>query len=106
MRFLITKTPWYCIEGQMQDGRLFIHLTDIKDWCTSLYRELLLVSQMIKDECFKNKIEEVFVAVPADDTKLVKFQGMFGFEHWKTIYQNEKKVYLMRQYTGDYLNGN
>ena len=67
------------LEGELFLGQLFLHLTLYK-WSVNLYK--------VYREFFDNYLPvlrrmgftKVYVAIPKDNKKLIKFERMFGFE--------------------------
>lgn len=78
--FDILTTKHYHVIGQIFEGRLFLHLKDLKKFSKDVYKEGLLSVSIIKEQARKNGYDSIWAAILYDDKKLLKFETMLGFE--------------------------
>lgn len=84
-RYTVAETDAFTIEIEMFEGMPFFHL-NLRKWSKDIYKDGRLLFEEI---CFKlGELGHpaVFVAVPVDDKKLIKFEKMFGFEEIEVMY--------------------
>lgn len=67
------------LKFQWHEGNVFAH-SEIFNWSKSVYVKAQAVWQVAKEELNKQGIEVIYVAIPANNTKLIKFEKMFGFQ--------------------------
>lgn len=63
---------------QYVGNAVFVH-SEIKRWNKSVYVKTQLVWECAKKELANRGYKDVFVSIPTGDTKLIKFEKMFGF---------------------------
>lgn len=80
MHHILLEQPYAtCYYEIGSDENIYIHL-DLKEWSTSIYKEMLADFADIKDAFFERGEETIYVIVPLHDEKLIKFEIMMGFE--------------------------
>lgn len=79
-RFKLVETEEALLEGELHEGNIFLHVT-IKDgikFTKSIYKRMLEDWVEVMQEMSDKGIVEVFSFVSTEDTKINKWQIMFG----------------------------
>lgn len=74
------------------EGYPLFHL-ELYKWSKSLYKSYLQVFDYVLAKFKDNGVTQVFVAIPDNDQKLLKFEKMFGFE----VDQHAHNVYILKK---------
>lgn len=92
MRITLIDNEFGHLEYELLKDKPFIHLKIYK-WSKNMYVEYLKAWHIIK--CwFKNQgYKDLWVSIPTDDPKLLKFEEMFGFR----VVHEEFGHYLLKQ---------
>ncbi len=72
------------LKFQHHMGRVYAHAVT-NNWNKRVYMKCLDVWHVAKEELKEAGYNEVFVLIPADDKKLIKFETIFGFKPVKQI---------------------
>ncbi len=68
---------------------IFAH-SEIFKWSKSVYIKALTIWEVAKEELAQKGFDSIYVAIPVNDKKLIKFEKMFGFTplviHDDTLY--------------------
>lgn len=64
------------------DNKVYAHSTS-KQWSKSKYYKYKDIWHVAKEELLIAGYKEIFVLIPANNTKLIKFETMFGFKPLK-----------------------
>lgn len=68
---------------------IFAH-SQIFKWSKSIYIKAITIWEAAKEELAEQGFDSIYVAIPANDKKLIKFEKMFGFQplaiHENTLY--------------------
>jgi hypothetical protein len=67
------------LKFQRKDGNIFAH-SEIFNWSKSVYLKALDVWEVAKEELAQEGFDSIYVAIPANDRKLIKFEKLFGFQ--------------------------
>ena len=89
---VILSTPEGLLEVEWVEGEPFIHL-ELYVWSREALREYKRVWEVVKEGFSEAGHDGLFVVIPKDDPKLLKFERMFGFE----IAKEEPTFYIMYQ---------
>lgn len=79
MRKLIVSTDKGILEYEIIDELVFIHVV-VHRWSKDIYQEFLATWRKVLDKFNDTGVEYVYCMIPSDDTKLIKFEKMFGFQ--------------------------
>ena len=82
------------LEIEMIEGNPFLHLQLYK-WSASYYRKYKELLAGVKLHLRSKGLSHIYVAIPSDDPKLLRFEIMFGFK----LYKRAGDLYLLRQET-------
>lgn len=74
-------------------GYPFLHFTTTK-WSHNIYKDFLLRWTLFLSEMKGMKYENVYAAIPKDDSRLLKFHSMFGM---LPVYIDEEKIITRRK---------
>lgn len=80
------------LRAEIVEGCVFLHL-DLHDWSKELYKAFKETFNDVKNVLKDSGYDDVWVIIPNNDKKLLKFERMFGFE----IVGYCKDSYLMWQ---------
>jgi hypothetical protein len=64
---------------QWHEERAYAH-AEIFKWSKANYYKALEIWEATKQELAEQGVDKVFVLIPEDDYKLIKFEKMFGFQ--------------------------
>ena len=67
------------LRAELVDEFVFLHL-ELFDWSKELYKAFKETFSDIKTVLSDSGYEDVWIFIPNDDEKLLKFERMFGFE--------------------------
>lgn len=85
-KFPLVEEADYLLEGEMNLDKLFLHFTFKADKFTKeMYVEFLGKWSEIQEYMRSNDISEVFSLIPLNETKIRKWQTMFGLEPYMLI---------------------
>ena len=74
---------WDDADGSLKfeyyDNKIFAH-AEAYNWNKSVYLKFLDIWHVAKEELLEAGFKEVYVAIPANNKKLFKFETMFGFK--------------------------
>jgi len=91
MRDLVFETENYKLETEWFENKPFLHC-EVYKWNISIYKKLVKdwngFLSILKD----NQINEWYSIIPKGDSKLLKFQKLFGLQ----ILKETETHYLMR----------
>lgn len=83
MKTTLVKNEFCHLEYELVQEKPFLHL-QIYKWSKELYNEYLKEWCEVKKWFKEHGYNNLWVAIPADDPKLRKFEEMFGF---KIVYE-------------------
>lgn len=64
---------------QWHEGKPYAH-AEIFNWSKASYYKALEIWEATKQELAEQGVSEIFVIIPEEDKKLIKFEKMFGFQ--------------------------
>jgi hypothetical protein len=70
------------LKFEYYEDKVFAH-AQAYNWNKSIYLKFKDIWHVAKEELLEAGFKEIYVAVPADNEKLVKFETMFGFKEVK-----------------------
>jgi len=77
------ETFWDDEDGKLEfeyvADKVFAHAT-AKRWNKSIYLKFQDIWHVAKEELKENGYNQIYVIIPTNDTKLFKFECMFGFK--------------------------
>lgn len=76
---------------ELFDGKVFAH-AKAHNWSKEVYLKFQDIWHVAKEELNNSGHKEVYVIIPADDKKLIKFETMFGF---KPLEQRENMLLMV-----------
>ena len=94
MKTTFLKNELLHIETEIVEGDVYFHLT-LNKWSKELFKYYLNLWVDIQDHFKDLGHNSLYVLIPDDDPKLLKFEMMFGFEI--LTHCEEGGVYLMYQ---------
>lgn len=94
MRETFLKNDLLQLDIEVFEGDVFIHFV-INKWSKSLFKYCLGLWVDIQDYFKEHGFNMLYVLIPDDDKKLLKFTMMFGFEIIAHCERND--IYLMCQ---------
>jgi len=77
-RWALLDTEEAKFEVEVIDGKAFIHLL-LHKWSHSIFKKYREVFKGMEPLLKQRGFNEVYVAIPDDDAKLLRFERMFGF---------------------------
>lgn len=79
------------------DNKVFAHAI-AKHWNKSIFLKFQAIWHVAKEELLEKGYKEIYVIIPAEDKKLIKFEKMFGFMEEGII---DNKYLVMKCFTED-----
>jgi hypothetical protein len=79
------------LKFEYYEDRVFAH-AQAYNWSKSVYLKFKDIWYVAREELLEAGFKEVYVAIPADDKKLFKFETMFGFQ---TIKKHENILIMV-----------
>lgn len=89
-KFTVVKGDYATLKAQIElnSNQIFLHIDDFdtKVWSKEIYLDMLNVLNETEKYIKKHfGVEQLFVMVDADDSKLIKFEMLFGFFPFYTL---------------------
>ena len=70
---------------------VYLHL-DLFNWNQSVYDKVLLGLDTFNKAMKKYGVDDMFIVIPPDDEKMLKFDEMIGFELYEYVLDNHKNI--------------
>ena len=93
-RVTLLDTDEVLFEVEILEGKPFLHL-QLHKWSVGYYKRYKVIFEGIKKHLRDKGHAFMYVLIPSNDPKLLRFETMFGF----TLYKQIADLYLLRQET-------
>lgn len=92
MRHILYRTEDGQLDVEFLNGQPYLHLS-LNNWSVSKYKQYKRTLSILKEALKEMGYSHMYVGIPDNDPKLLKFEQMFGFE----IIEHASGAYLLRQ---------
>jgi len=74
---------------------IFCHLT-LNNWNSDVYDKVLVGLDTFSKAMKEHGIDNIFIMIPPDDEKMLKFEEMIGFELYQYVTDKDKNITALK----------